>query len=265
MQRRTPVLFIGHGTPMNTLEDNVWTRKWRELGELLDGVEAIVMLSAHWYTQGTLITKELEPKMIYDMYGFPDELYAVDYPAKNPEIPRDLTFKSIADLARLNDEWGYDHGNYSVLYQMFPKANIPLHQVSINADQRSQYHFDLGKRLKLLREKNVLIIGSGNIVHNLRKMSMSQEYPWAKRFDDAVVNGVKSRNYSELIALEAEHPDFKEAAPTPDHYYPFLTALGASEEGESVTIFNRDITAGSLSMTSYAWGLEEYLNLSSAP
>ncbi len=258
-ERRAPVLFIGHGTPMNTIEDNRWTEEWRELGELLVGIEGIIMLSAHWYTHGTLITEKAHPEMIYDMYGFPEELYNVNYPAKNPAHIRDITLKSLASYAHLNSEWGYDHGNYSVLYQMFPKADIPLHQVSINADKTSQYHFDLGRALQPLRERNLLIIGSGNIVHNLRKISAEREYPWAKRFDDLVVNRVKSRAYKEIIALEVEEPDFKEAAPTPDHYYPFIAALGASDEKESVTIFNREITAGSLSMTSYAWGLEEYL------
>ena len=253
-QKRMPVLFIGHGSPMNIIEKNQWTESWRVLGEKIGKVDGIVMLSAHWYTDGTFVTEEPQPKMIYDMYGFPAEIYEYVYPAINAEPIRDLTLESLDNIGELNHEWGYDHGNYGVLSHLFPDANIPVLQVSINRNESSQYHYEIGQKLKQLRDQNILIVASGNIVHNLRRIMQPQATPWAKNFDHDVAELTKARDIAGLIALETTHPDFKLAAPTPDHFYPFLSALGATDENDNLTIMNQDVTLETLTMTSYIWG-----------
>lgn len=253
--QKTPVLFIGHGSPMNIIDHNKWTDSWKALGKKIGKVDGIVMLSAHWYTDGTFVTEEHNPKMIYDMYGFPAEIYEYVYPAINAEPIRDLTLESLEDLGEPNHQWGYDHGNYGVLCHLFPEANIPVLQVSINRNESSEYHYNLGRKLEQLREKNILIIGSGNIVHNLRKIGQSQPTSWVKDFDKAVSEKTQKRDIDGILALEANHPDFKLAAPTPDHFYPFLSALGATNDDDQLTIINQDITLETLTMTSYIWGL----------
>lgn len=252
--RKTPVLFIGHGSPMNIIEKNKWTESWRALGESIGQVDGIVMLSAHWYTEGTFITEEHEPKMIYDMYGFPAEIYEYVYPAINRMKERDLTHHSLGHLAMLNHEWGYDHGNYGVLCHLFPEADIPVLQVSINKNESSAYHYSIGEKLKALREKNILIVGSGNIVHNLRRVGQKQDSPWVTEFDDHVMQLVQNRKIEEILQLEKSHPNFKLAAPTPDHFYPFLSALGATDDNDSLCIMNQDVALETLTMTSYIWG-----------
>lgn len=255
--QKTPVLFIGHGSPMNIIDRNQWTDNWEQLGKKIGKVDGIVMLSAHWYTDGTFVTEEHNPKMIYDMYGFPAEIYDYVYPAINAEPIRDLTLNSLEHLGELNHQWGYDHGNYGVLCHMFPDATIPVLQVSINRNETSEYHYALGQKLAVLREKNILIIGSGNIVHNLHRIRQPQATPWAQNFDQEVSHKVQMRDISGLLALESAHPDFKLAAPTPDHFYPFLSALGATSDDDSLCIMNQDIALETLTMTSYIWGLAD--------
>lgn len=253
-QKKTPVLFIGHGSPMNIIDHNKWTDSWSKLGEQIGKVDGIVMLSAHWYTDGTFVTEEHNPKMIYDMYGFPAEIYEYVYPAINAEPIRNLTLESLETVGELNHEWGYDHGTYGVLCHLFPKADIPVLQVSINRNGDSRYHYKVGKNLKELREKNILIIGSGNIVHNLRLLDQPQSTPWAKDFDQTVADLTAARDIEGIIALEQNHPNFKLAAPSPDHYYPFLSALGATDDSDNLKVINQDIAKESLTMTSYIWG-----------
>ncbi|WHR55335.1 class III extradiol ring-cleavage dioxygenase [Wohlfahrtiimonas chitiniclastica] len=252
MSHLTPVLFIGHGSPMNIIENNAWTRNWRALGETLTDIAGVVMLSAHWYTEGTKVTKEPQPKMIYDMRGFPKEIYDYIYPAVNDLNIRDAT-ANVLPMAQLSDQWGYDHGNYGVLCHLLPQADIPVLQVSIDAHQKSAAHYALGERLKALRSQKILIIGSGNIVHNLYKIGQVQSRSWVKDFDDQVVELTKQHDIGGILALEATHPDFHLAAPTPDHFYPFLSALGATDATDDLEIFNQDIALETLTMTSFVW------------
>ena len=225
-QKKTPVLFIGHGSPMNIIDHNKWTDSWRKLGEQIGKVDGIVMLSAHWYTDGTFVTEEHNPKMIYDMYGFPAEIYEYVYPAINAEPIRNLTLESLETVGELNHEWGYDHGTYGVLCHLFPKADIPVLQVSINRNGDSRYHYE----------------------------DQPQSTPWAKDFDQTVADLTAARDIEGIIALEQNHPNFKLAAPSPDHYYPFLSALGATDDSDNLKVINQDIAKESLTMTSYIWG-----------
>lgn len=256
---KSPIIFLGHGSPMNILEDNNWTKEWKDLGQSLKNIRGILMVSAHWYTEKTYLTKEEFPKMIYDMYGFPDELYEFVYPAKNQLDIRDEIKDQLEGLGDLNDQWGYDHGGYSVLHHLFPEADLPVLQLSINGREDGLYHYKLGQALKDLRNRGILIIGSGNIVHNLRILDPRiKYYDWAKEFDDLVLKLVEAEEFLELAEIEEkEERLFALAAPTPDHFYPFLVALGGVEKGESLKVINKDLMAGSLSMTSYIWGLEE--------
>ena len=251
---RMPVLFIGHGSPMNLIEENKWTKNWEQLGKEIERPKGIIMLSAHWYTEGLFITEQEKPKTIYDMYGFPEEIYEIDYKAINKKEIRDRVVEILQPDGVLNGDWGYDHGCYSVLHFMYPKRDIPLLQVSINALGKSNYHYELGKKLKELREEGFLIIGSGNIVHNLYKMGFNGEaFGWAIESDEKINNLVKEKKHEEIIDFEETDKNFKLIAPRPDHYYPFIAVLGATDEKDEVVIFNDDITGMSLSMTSYIW------------
>lgn len=251
---KAPVLFMGHGSPMNIIEDNQWTRQWSQIGEKLASVEGIAMISAHWYTDGIYVTEEEKPKTIYDMFGFPDELYEVEYGARNPVDFRDRVFDSIKSIGDLSDKWGYDHGNYSVLHHMFPKRDKPLLQISINKNEGPLYHYELGAYLNKLREENILIIGSGNIVHNLYMMRASIKYSWAEEFDNKIYDLVLASRDEDILDLNKTR-EYQLACPTPDHYYPFLVALGAKEKNDRVEVVNKEMVNGSLSMTSYLWGI----------
>lgn len=251
---RMPIIFVGHGSPMNLIEESRWTWNWYRTGREIKKPKGIIMLSAHWYTRGLFVTEQKNPPTIYDMYGFPKEIYDITYDAVNKIEYRDRVKEILQPESELNDDWGYDHGNYSVLHYMYPDRDIPLLQVSINGLEKSKYHYEIGEKLKKLREEGFLIIGSGNIVHNLRQMRMKEEpFDWAVDFDEKVNLLVKENKYEEIIALEEEDKNFKLIAPTPDHYYPFIAALGAVDKEDKVTIFNDEIVGKSLSMTSYLW------------
>ena len=255
---KLPVIFLGHGSPINIISDNKWTQNWRALGRNLGGIEGIVVLSAHWLTRGSFITENEEPDTIYDMFGFPEEVYEKNFPAKNSLLLKTKVKRCLGDLGEFDSNWGYDHGSYTVLLHMYPLINIPVLQVSINMAENAPYHYEIGKRLKHLREENILILGSGNIVHNLEKARPGNEYLWAKNIDHKIVNLVRQREIEEILDLENKK-EFRQAAPSLDHFYPFISVLGASDEKDDIKVINRDIAFGSISMTSYLFGFDNYI------
>lgn len=251
-----PAVFLGHGNPMNALDRNRYTEAWAAVGRAAPRPRAILVISAHWYTNATAVTAMPRPRTIHDFYGFPDELFAVDYPA--PGLPE--LAEQVADVARPQwvgcdtDSWGLDHGTWSVLLHAFPDASIPVVQLSLNAFEPLDYHLELGRKLAPLRSDGVLIVGSGNIVHNLRAVDFGQPdagYDWAVRFDEAA-REVLMRAPTEVAALDA-HPDFAAAVPTPDHYLPLLYIAGLADTEPLVPIVDGHC-AGSISMAAYQLG-----------
>jgi len=254
---RMPVLFIGHGSPMNAVEDNEFVRGFRSIAQTLPKPRAILCISAHWFVRGSMITAMEMPKTIYDFYGFPDELYKLKYPAKgNPELARET--KEILKPANvdLDMEWGLDHGTWTVLRHMYPKADVPVIQLSIDYTKPAEYHFDLAGRLKSLRDKGVLIIGSGNIVHNLRLVdfrNMDRDnygFDWAIEARESINQLIMDGNYKPLLDYQSLGKSIQLAVPTPDHYLPMIYSLGLHQKGEKIEFFNDKLLAGSLSMTS---------------
>jgi 4,5-DOPA dioxygenase extradiol len=254
-----PAAFIGHGSPMNALEHNRYTSSWRAFGQSLPRPRAILVISAHWYINATAVTAMSRPRTIHDFYGFPSELFDVQYPA--PGLP-DLAAE-IADVVEPTwvgadlDSWGIDHGTWSVLLHAFPDASIPVVQLSINAYKPLDYHVALGARLASLRERGVLILGSGNIVHNLGGMNPSfadRGFDWALRFDEQAKSQLHSAPADVLTLLE--HRDYDAAVPTPDHFIPMLyfAGLAGAQEAADVEVLVEGCAYGSLSMTSYTIG-----------
>jgi 4,5-DOPA dioxygenase extradiol len=256
---RMPALFIGHGSPMNTLELNDYTRAWRALGERLPRPRAILVVSAHWYIGATAVTAMAQPRTIHDFSGFPQPLFEFQYPAIGaPDVALEVVEAVKPDRIGLDqEEWGLDHGTWSVLAHLNPKADIPVLQLSINASKPFSYHLELGARLASLRDKGILILSSGNVVHNLGLIQRSQPTAgadWAQRFDEAV--RIQLADDPAAILKLNEHPDFGKAVPTPDHYLPLLyTAALAAAEGQSQALI-QGYSLGSLSMTSFIVGRE---------
>jgi len=256
---RMPALFIGHGSPMNTLELNDFTRLWRRLGEKLPRPRALLVISAHWFIGATAVTAMPRPRTIHDFYGFPPELFAFDYPA--PGAPN--VAEQVAEVVKPlwvgldRDQWGLDHGTWSVLAHLYPRADIPVVQLSINALKPLHYHVELGSRLAALREQGIMIVASGNVVHNLSRVqwdSPDAAFDWNERFDDAVVEQL-ARNPGEILKL-VEHADYALAVPTPDHFIPLLYLAGiAAQDGQADPLV-RGYAMGSLSMTCYGVGTQ---------
>jgi 4,5-DOPA dioxygenase extradiol len=252
-----PVLFLGHGSPMNAIEENEYVSGFRTISKTIQTPKAILCISAHWYTQGTKITAMENPVTIHDFMGFPPELFEVQYPAKGDPSLAKYT-QSILDkgLATLDDKWGLDHGAWSVIKHLYPNANIPVVQMSIDYSKPPQYHFELAKQLQVLREKGVLIIGSGNIIHNLRMIDWpnfdkdNHGYDWAVEAKATINKYLLDGNYQPLINYEQQGAAFKLAIPSPDHYLPLLYTLGLQRKSEQIELFNDKLLAGSLSMTS---------------
>jgi 4,5-DOPA dioxygenase extradiol len=247
-----PVLFVGHGSPMNAIEDNIYTRTWMEIGAVIPRPEAILSVSAHWATGGTRVSDSPHPRTVYDMYGFPKELNEVVYqPPGAPELARMAA--GLLQNVRVDDSWGIDHGTWSVLSRMYPNADIPVFQLSLDVNASRQDHFELGQALKPLREKGVLIIGSGNVVHNLSRIDWDMDggYPWAVEFDGYVKNRISQGKFSDVIDYKNAGPSARSAFYTTEHFDPLLYVLGAADTGDRPTVMNDSCTLGSLSMTCY--------------
>jgi 4,5-DOPA dioxygenase extradiol len=253
-----PAAFVGHGSPMNTLEANRFTNAWRELGASLPRPRAILCISAHWLIGGTAITAMPQPRVIHDFYGFPPELFAFDYPAPGaPDIAQEIADAVQPSFIALDqDSWGLDHGTWSVLAHMFPHADIPVLQLSLHGGESAQYHLDLGARLAPLRDRGIFILGSGNVVHNLRSLDRQladRAYDWGERFD-AHVQQVMTSDPGQLASVH-RHPDFRASVPTPEHFLPLLYLAGlASAADEPVTTFAEGGTMGGITMTSFLLG-----------
>jgi len=252
---RMPAAFLGHGSPMNTLDDNRYTRAWRAFGATVPRPRAVLVVSAHWYAAVTAVTAMAAPRTIHDLFGFGERLQAFQYPAPGaPAIAaeiRDVVRPRFVGLDE--DAWGLDHGAWSVLTHVFPAADVPVLQLSINGTKDFAYHLDLGERLAPLRERGILIIGSGNVVHNLGRTDRvlrDDGFDWAVRFDEAA-REIMTQRPADVLSLE-QHPDFDRAVPTPDHFIPLLYLAGLAKHcGRAPRVLVEGYALGSLSMTSY--------------
>jgi 4,5-DOPA dioxygenase extradiol len=258
MTARLPVVFIGHGNPMHALGDDAFTRTLARLGREIGRPSAIVCVSAHWMTEGTWATHMAKPKTIHDFSGFPKELFAVQYPAPgSPETAEALRDVVTEPKIQLDDElWGLDHGTWAVLRHMYPRADVPVIQLSVYLEQPGEYHLALGQRLAALRDRGVLIVGSGNVVHNLPKMDWSGRagpYEWAVEFDAFVKQQTEDGNANGLSGDPRNMPGGRESVPTPDHWYPYLYSLGAAA-GDKIRWEFEGIENASISMRCASFG-----------
>ncbi|KIA93093.1 dioxygenase [Flavobacterium sp. KMS] len=254
---KMPVLFLGHGNPMNAIEENEFVAGFRNLAKTLPQPNAILCISAHWYTKGTKVTAMEMPKTIHDFGGFPQALFDVQYPAKgSPELAIETKRILTPVEIELDETWGLDHGAWSVIKHLYPEANVPVIQLSIDYTKSGQYHFELAQKLQSLRHKGVLIIGSGNIVHNLRLVDFhnydrdNYGYDWAIEARQTINDYLLDGNFQPLINYEKMDKAIQLAIPTPDHYLPLLYTLGLKDKSEELGLFNDKLLAGSLSMTS---------------
>lgn len=260
-EEKMPVLFIGHGSPMNAIEDNAFSKRWQQMGKEIPRPKAVVVVSAHWLTKGTMVTAMPNPKTIHDFGGFPQALFDVQYPAPgNPELANEIQKLITNPAVELDHDWGLDHGTWSVVKHMYPNADIPVLQLSIDYYKPAAYHYELAKQLLALRKKGILIIGSGNMVHNLRMVAWNKlsepEYgfDWALEMNAVFKNKIENGLHKELIQYEKLHKAATLAIPTPDHYYPLLYILALQTDNDKVTFFNDKVVGGSLTMTSVKIG-----------
>ncbi len=254
---KMPVLFLGHGSPMNAIEENQFVTGFRDLAKSLPQPNAILCISAHWYTKGTKVTAMEMPKTIHDFGGFPQELFEVQYPAKgSPELALETKELLLPTEVELDDSWGLDHGAWSVIKHLYPEANVPVIQLSIDYSKPSEYHFELAKQLSDLRYKGILIVGSGNIVHNLRLVDYpnfdkdNYGYDWAIEAKETINNYLMDGNFKPLLEYEKQSKALQLAIPTPEHFLPLIYTLGLKDKKDEFHLFNDKLVAGSLSMTS---------------
>ncbi|MEO5976962.1 MAG: 4,5-DOPA dioxygenase extradiol [Chryseolinea sp.] len=251
---KMPVLFIGHGSPMNGIEDNDFTLRWKQLGQEIPVPTAVLVVSAHWFTRGTLITAMDHPPTIHDFGGFPKALFDVEYPAPGDPVLAAVTAKLIHNTdVVLDHDWGLDHGAWTVVKHMYPEANIPVLQLSIDYTKGPEFHYELAKELAALRNKGVLILSSGNMVHNLRMVNWSSPragFEWANETNEKFKSLILDGDHNALIHYETLGQSAKLSIPTPEHYLPLLYTLGLQEKSESASIFNDKTIMGSISMTS---------------
>jgi 4,5-DOPA dioxygenase extradiol len=250
-----PAIFIGHGSPMNILADNTFTRDMIKLGESLPEPEAIVVISAHWLTRGTYITSGSKPQQIYDFYGFPKTLYDFRYNSPGSPSTAELASEIVGQNIIIQDfNRGIDHAAWAILKHIFPLQNFPVLELSLDITKDPQYHFELGKKLSFLREKNILLIGSGNIIHNLGDIDFNEEAPpfvWAAEFDLEIKRCIETRDFSRLIDYPEIGMNSKRAIPYFDHYLPMLYILGMAGENEEISFIHESIQNGSISMRSF--------------
>lgn len=256
-----PVLFIGHGSPMNGIEDNEFSRSWKEMAKHIPTPAAVLVISAHWLSRGTRITAMDFPRTIHDFGGFPDELFQVQYNAPgNPALAQETASLFTCTPVELDHDWGLDHGAWTVVRHMYPEATIPVLQLSIDYTKGPQYHYDLAKELYHLRKKGVLLLGSGNMVHNLRMVAWDKlnepefGYDWAKQMNSQFKELISRGEHDRLIRYESLGREAMLAIPTPDHYWPLLYTLGLKGSKDDISFFNDKAVGGSLTMTSVKFG-----------
>ena len=250
---KMPLLYVGHGSPMNVIEKNTYTNGWKEISYSIPTPKVILSISAHWENFGTKVCAVEKPKTIHDFYGFPEELYKINYNASgSPEYAKKL-LDILKEKADEDLSWGLDHGTWSVLRTMYPDADIPVFQMSLDGSLSNREMFEIGNEIKGLREQGVLIMGSGNIVHNLRMINFSFNggYDWAHDFNDYIIDSVMKKNYEDVIEYQNFGDAAKLSVPTSEHFNPLLYVLGATEQSDEVNIYNNSYLAGSLSMTSF--------------
>jgi 4,5-DOPA dioxygenase extradiol len=250
---KMPALFVGHGNPMNAIEQNEFTKQWETIGQTIPKPTSILCISAHWETRGTKLTAMPQPKTIHDFGGFPKELFAVEYPAEgNTRLALEISNSIVLPKVSLdNSDWGLDHGTWSVLKHIYPEANIPVVQMSLNTLQTPMYHYELAKQLAFLRLNGVLIIGSGNLVHNLGLIdwrNINSGHDWASEANNTMATYIENGNHKALIDFKKQGKSFDLAIPTPEHYLPLLYILALKDNDDATTIFNNRLTMGSLSM-----------------
>ena len=253
MNKRMPAIFFGHGNPLNALADNDWTRGWRALGGSMPKPEAILCISAHWYIPGVAVTAMDHPRTIHDFGGFPRELFEFQYPAPgSPELAMRVADLLDSEAALDTGRWGLDHGTWSVLCHVFPNADIPVVQLSINEAEPADFHYELAKNLSPLRDENILVIGSGNIIHNLHAYGWGlrnlEPYDWAVRFEAQARELMTRGEHGPLVNYESLGKDALLSAPTPDHYLPLLYVLGLQRDDDQVTFPVEGFDGGSVSM-----------------
>lgn len=250
---RMPALFAGHGSPMNAIEDSIYSHEWDRLAAQLPKPKAILSISAHWYTDGSHVNDMDKPQTVYDMYGFPQALYDVTYPAPgSPDLAHRVQ-QLIERPVDIDNSWGIDHGTWSILHRMFPQADIPIVQLSVDAQASAREHFDMGRQLAPLRDEGVMIFGSGDVVHNLSLVdwSMQTGYPWADEFDSFIKERVVARDFDHVIDWRSAGDCATKAFWTPEHFFPLLYVLGASNDDDALEVFNDSCELGAISMTGY--------------